>query len=93
MASATPFAETATERESPVLCLLACVLPRRCREYHEFDAPDFPRSCFPGQEDREKRIVEGKTLQVVSRKGLAKMKQAAGRPQDLNDLSQLGIDK
>ena len=41
---------------------------------------------------REKHIVEGKTLCVVSREGLAKMKRAAGRPQDLADLSQLGLE-
>lgn len=40
---------------------------------------------------RERHLVEGKTLRVVSREGLAKMKRAAGRPQDLADLSQLGI--
>ena len=41
---------------------------------------------------REKHLVEGKTLCVVSREGLAKMKRTAGRPQDLADLSQLGLE-
>jgi hypothetical protein len=40
---------------------------------------------------RERHLVEGRTLRVVSREGLAKMKRAAGRPQDLADLSQLGL--
>ena len=41
---------------------------------------------------REKHLVEGKTLRVVSREGLGKMKRLAGRPQDLADLSQLGLE-
>jgi hypothetical protein len=41
---------------------------------------------------RQKHLVEDRTLYVVSRAGLAKMKRAAGRPQDLADLSQLGLD-
>ena len=41
---------------------------------------------------REKHLVEDKTLCVVSLEGLAKMKRAAGRPQDLADLSQLGLE-
>lgn len=42
-------------------------------------------------EGRETHLVEGQTLCVVSREGLAKMKLAAGRPQDLADLSQMGL--
>lgn len=42
---------------------------------------------------REKHLVEGRTLQVVSLEGLAKMKRAAGRPQDRADLSQLGLEQ
>lgn len=38
---------------------------------------------------RERHVVEDRPLYVVSRDGLAKMKRAAGRPQDLADLSQL----
>jgi len=44
-------------------------------------------------EGREEHLVEGTTLCVVSREGLAKMKRAAGRPQDLADLSHLGIEQ
>ena len=43
-------------------------------------------------EGREEHLVEGKTLQVVSLDGLTKMKHLAGRPQDLADLSQLGVE-
>jgi hypothetical protein len=42
---------------------------------------------------REWQRVEGRQLQVVSRAGLAKMKRAAGRPQDLADLAQLGLEE
>lgn len=41
---------------------------------------------------REKYKVQGRDLCVVSRDGLATMKRAAGRPQDLEDLRQLGLD-
>ncbi len=41
---------------------------------------------------RQKYLIDGRTLCVVSREGLAKMKRAAGRPQDRADLSQLGLD-
>jgi hypothetical protein len=42
--------------------------------------------------DREPQQVEQRVLQVVSLEGLAKMKRVAGRPQDLADLSQLGLE-
>lgn len=42
---------------------------------------------------RETYEVGGQELQVVSREGLAKMKRAAGRPQDVADLKQLGLDE
>jgi len=42
--------------------------------------------------DRELHEVRGRTLRVVSREGLATMKRASGRAQDLEDLRQLGID-
>jgi hypothetical protein len=41
---------------------------------------------------RERHEAEGRLLDVVSLQGLVKMKRAAGRPQDLADLSQLGIE-
>lgn len=41
---------------------------------------------------REEHLVEDRKLRVVSLEGLAKMKRAAGRPQDLADLSQLGLE-
>ncbi len=46
----------------------------------------FLREVWKG---REQHLVEGKTLRVVSLEGLIKMKRAAGRPQDLADISQL----
>jgi hypothetical protein len=42
--------------------------------------------------DREDHLVEGRILSVVSKAGLVKMKKVAGRPQDLVDLKQLGLD-
>lgn len=42
--------------------------------------------------DRGRHQVQGKSLDVVSRQGLAKMKRAAGRPQDLADLRALGLE-
>lgn len=42
--------------------------------------------------DRETYEVGDQKIQVVSREGLGKMKRAAGRPQDLADLDQLGLD-
>ena len=42
--------------------------------------------------DREKHVLEGSELGVVSLKGLRTMKRVAGRPQDLADLAQLGIE-
>ncbi len=42
--------------------------------------------------DRERHQVEDRMLQVVSREGLATMKRMAGRPQDLADLSHLGLE-
>lgn len=42
--------------------------------------------------DRERHQIEDRTLQVVTREGLATMKRMAGRPQDLADLSQLGLE-
>ncbi len=42
---------------------------------------------------REQHALEGSVVQVVSRSGLAKMKRAAGRPQDLADLCALGLDR
>ena len=42
--------------------------------------------------DRELHLIDGKRVSVVSRSGLAKMKRAAGRAQDLIDLSTLGLD-
>ena len=44
----------------------------------------------PVWKDREARLVAGRTLRVVSKTGLTLMKRAAGRPQDLADLAQLG---
>jgi hypothetical protein len=44
-------------------------------------------------EGREDHLVAGRTLRVVSKLGLAKMKRVAGRPQDLADLSQLGLEE
>ena len=43
-------------------------------------------------QDRERHLIEDRLLQVVSREGLATMKRMAGRPQDLADLSQLGLE-
>ena len=40
--------------------------------------------------EREKLRVGDFEMQVVSRRGLAKMKKAAGRPIDLADLAGLG---
>ena len=42
---------------------------------------------------REAHRLDDRIVQVVSRVGLAKMKRAAGRPQDLADLSALGLEK
>jgi hypothetical protein len=42
--------------------------------------------------NRERHQLQDRTLQVVSREGLATMKRMAGRPQDLADLSQLGLE-
>ena len=42
-------------------------------------------------DQRQEFEVGDRRLTVISRDGLAKMKRAAGRPQDLADLSQLGI--
>jgi len=41
---------------------------------------------------REKYLVEGEVIPVVSREGLAKMKRLAGRPQDIADLAALGLE-
>ena len=41
---------------------------------------------------RERHEVQGRHVGVVSREGLAKMKRAAGRPQDLADLHALGME-
>lgn len=41
---------------------------------------------------RERYQIGDQEFQVVSLEGLAKMKRAAGRPQDLADLNQLGLD-
>lgn len=41
---------------------------------------------------REQHQLPGRTVTVISRAGLARMKRAAGRPRDLDDLQQLGID-
>ena len=41
---------------------------------------------------RERHEVEQRVLQVVSLEGLSKMKRIAGRPQDLADLSHLGLE-
>lgn len=40
---------------------------------------------------RERYQLGGSEIQVVSRTGLKKMKKAAGRPQDLADLHELGL--
>jgi hypothetical protein len=42
---------------------------------------------------REEHVVEGRTLPVVSKSGLIDMKRAAGRPQDLADIAQLGMEE
>ena len=42
---------------------------------------------------RETYEVGNQGIQVVSRAGLGQMKRAAGRPQDLADLEQLGLDE
>lgn len=42
--------------------------------------------------DREDIDWQGARIQVVSREGLSIMKTLAGRPQDLADLAQLGIE-
>ena len=44
-------------------------------------------------DSQEKYLVEGEAISVVSRKGLAKMKRLAGRPQDIADLDALGLEK
>ena len=44
-------------------------------------------------EDREIFRIEGREISVVSRGGLGKMKRTAGRPQDLNDIQQPGLDE
>jgi hypothetical protein len=43
-------------------------------------------------DSREKHLVENREIRVVSRAGLAKMKRAAGRPQDLADLAGLEME-
>jgi len=43
-------------------------------------------------DDREIHRVGERTLCVVSRRGLGKMKRAANRPQDVVELQQLGIE-
>ena len=48
--------------------------------------PDFLQDVW---DDREVYEVEGVPIQVVSRKGLLKMKRIAGRPQDLSDIDSL----
>lgn len=41
---------------------------------------------------REEHRIDERVVHVVSRDGLATMKRAAGRPQDIEDLKQLGLD-
>lgn len=41
---------------------------------------------------REKHLLEGRSLVVVSRKGLAQMKRIAKRPQDIADIFNLGLE-
>jgi hypothetical protein len=41
---------------------------------------------------REQHQLPGRIVTVVSRSGLATMKRAAGRPRDLDDLQQLGLE-
>ena len=42
--------------------------------------------------DRQTLEWSGRTLSVVSRAGLARMKRLAGRPQDVADLAMLGLE-
>jgi hypothetical protein len=41
--------------------------------------------------ERERHELAGRTVSVISRDGLVRMKRAAGRNKDLDDLEQLGL--
>ena len=59
------------------------------RMTHDVDFLFAAESLRPAWEGREAFSWEGRTVTVVSREGLAGMKELAGRPQDLADLSAL----